>query len=188
MIKWRTTKSILTRYFILFIFIISFHSIATAQYDDAINKSRALIKSFMELSGAPGIAVSVGIKNQIVWSEGFGFADLEQSVPVQPAITRFRIGSVSKPFTTVAVSQLFEQGKLDLDAPVQKYVPEFPKKKKGEITTRLLTGHLAGIRHYRAFEFYSKRYFPTVIEGLDIFEDDTLLFVPGTRYSYSSYG
>src|SRR6267154_6193239 len=91
----------------------------------------------------PGFAIAVAVDGRIVWSEAFGYADLAAKRPTTPAM-QFRIGSVSKPLTADAVAQLYEQGKLDLDAPVQRYVPTFPEK-GGVITTRLLGGHLAGI-------------------------------------------
>jgi CubicO group peptidase (beta-lactamase class C family) len=159
-----------------------------AKPESPIDQARSLVKEFMNTTMTPGITVSVGVKNRIVWSEGFGYADLEQKVPVRPGLTKFRIGSVSKPLTATAMAQLYEQGKLDLDAPVQKYVPSFPKKPQGTITTRLLAGHLAGIRHYEGNEFYSQKHYTTVLEGLNILKDDPLLFTPGTEYSYSSYG
>ena len=113
-------------------------------------------------------------------------ADLENRVAVTPN-SRFRIGSISKSLTAAALGRLVEQGKLDLDAPVQKYVPEFPKK-KFPITTRQLAGHIAGIRHYRGLEFRLAKRNSSVTEGLQIFKDDALLFEPGTKYRYSSYG
>ncbi len=134
----------------------------------------------------PGFALAVAVDGQIVWSEAFGYADLDTKRPATPA-TQFRIGSVSKPLTATAIAQLFEIGKLDIDAPVQRYVPGFPKK-GAPITTRLVGGHLAGIRHYQGDEFTLNRRFATVTAGLSIFQDDSLLFPPGTRFSYSSYG
>lgn len=74
-----------------------------------------------------------------------------------------------------------------LDAEVQRYVPAFPRK-RWPITVRQVAGHIAGVRHYRGDENESYRPYATVLAGLDIFDDDTLLFEPGTRYSYSSYG
>ena len=134
----------------------------------------------------PGFAIAVAVDGRIVWSEAFGFADVEAHHEATTA-TQFRIGSVSKPLTATAIAQLFETGKLDLDAPVQRYVPTFPAK-SAPITTRLVGGHLAGIRHYQGDEFMLNRHFATVTEGLAIFANDTLLSAPGTRFSYSSYG
>ena len=134
----------------------------------------------------PGFAIAVAVDGRIVWSEAFGFANLEAKLETTPA-TQFRIGSVSKPLTATAIAQLFEIGKLDLDAPVQRYVPTFPQKGT-PITTRLAGGHLAGLRHYQGDEFMLNRRFATVNEGLSIFKDDPLVAPPGTRFSYSSYG
>jgi CubicO group peptidase (beta-lactamase class C family) len=134
----------------------------------------------------PGFAMAVAVDGRIVWSEAFGYADLAARRAASPA-TQFRIGSVSKPLTAEAVAQLFESGKLDLDAPVQRYVPSFPDKGT-VITTRMVGGHLAGLRHYQGDEFALNRRFPTVTSGLAIFANDPLVAAPGTRFSYSSYG
>ena len=155
--------------------------------DIAVEEASALIRGFMAETGSPGVAITIGVNGKIIWSEGFGYADVEQRVPVWPAITRFRVGSVAKPMTTVAVAKLYEQGRLDLDAPVQKYVPSFPEK-EWTITTRLIAGHLAGIRHYKGDEFYILKHYSSIMEALTIFQDDPLLHPPGSEYSYSSYG
>lgn len=134
----------------------------------------------------PGLSVAVATQNQLRWSAGFGMADLENFVPAK-ASTVYRLGSIAKPITAVAAMQLVERGKLDLDAPVQKYVPSFPRK-PWPLTSRQLLGHLGGVRHYRGEEISITRHYPTLLEGLGIFQDDALLFEPGTRYSYSTYG
>lgn len=136
--------------------------------------------------GIPGIGAAVAVRGEVVWAAGFGQSDVENAVPVTNA-TMFRLGSVSKPITAVAALQLVEQGRLDLDAEVQRYVPAFPRK-AWPVTTRELLSHMAGVRHYQGDEFDSVRRYASVSEGLDIFKDDPLLFEPGTRYSYSTYG
>ncbi|MBT8398369.1 MAG: beta-lactamase family protein [Gemmatimonadetes bacterium] len=153
---------------------------------DPIQRSRALILEIMEGQGVPGASIAVGLGDEIIWSEGFGWASLENRVPVT-TLTKFRIGSVSKTVTASAVGLLIERGQLDLDAPVQVYVPDFPEK-RWPVTTRQLGGHTAGVRHYRGLEMLSSRRYPTVESGLEIFAGDTLLFEPETDYSYSSYG
>ena len=156
-----------------------------AAYAAAVAQARAIVCD--QLAGKiPGLQVAVAVGGKLVWSEAFGYADVAREVPVT-AETQFRIGSVSKPLTAAAVALLYEQGKLDLDAPVQRYVPSFPDKGY-PITTRQLAGHLAGIRHYRGDEFLRNRHFDTVLEGLAIFQGDLLLSPPGTKFSYSSYG
>ena len=157
-----------------------------SRYAVAIERGRLILEGIRSHAGVPGLSVAVGVDGEVVWSEGFGYADIENRVPVWEE-TRFRVGSVSKPITAAAVGLLVEQGRLDLDAPVQRYVPTFPQK-RWPISTRQLAGHLAGIRHYRGAETYGTKHYTTVQEGLEIFRDDTLLYEPGTRYSYSSYG
>lgn len=157
-----------------------------AAHGEAVEQARALARALVEEENLPGLSVAVGLDGGTVWAEGFGWANLEQRVPVTP-LTRFRIGSVSKPLTAAAVGLLHQRGGIDLDAPVQEYVPSFPEK-RWPITMRQLMGHIAGIRHYRGDEFLSSVHYDDVLEGLDIFVADSLLFRPGTEYSYSSYG
>jgi CubicO group peptidase (beta-lactamase class C family) len=160
---------------------------APASADErAIARAQEILDLAMARTLAPGAQIAVSRGGRTVWSRSLGCADLELDVPVGPD-TRFRIGSVSKPLTAAAIGALVEDGKLDLDAPVQKYVPDFPRK-AWPITTRLLAGHLAGIRHYERGEFDIRDHYATVRAGLAIFEKDALLFEPGTKYSYSSYG
>jgi serine beta-lactamase-like protein LACTB, mitochondrial len=136
--------------------------------------------------GVPGLALAVAVDGKLLYSESFGYADLEERVPVWPT-TKFRIGSISKPLTSVALMQLVEAGKIDLDAPVQKYVPSFPDK-GAPITVRMVAGHLAGIRHYRDDEFLIQKHYSNISDALRIFENDPLVAPPGTKFSYSSYG
>ena len=154
-------------------------------YAEAISAARAIIDSLMAADAIPGMSAAVGKGSEILWSEGFGFSDLTHDVRVTPS-TKFRIGSVSKPFTAAAVAHLVEGGALDLDAPVRTYVPSFPAK-RWPVTTRQLAGHIGGIRHYRGMENFSMAAYPTVLSGLEIFDDDSLISEPGTEYSYSSY-
>lgn len=160
--------------------------VAARQYAAQIDSARALVRAFMATHDVVGLSVAVGAGGELVWTEGFGHADLENRSPVTPA-TKFRIGSIAKSLTSVAIGQLYEAGRLDLDAPVRRYVPSFPEK-RAPITTRQLAGHVAGVRHYGDGEFYSTTRYPSLEAGLAIFAEDTLLFEPGTRYRYSTYG
>jgi serine beta-lactamase-like protein LACTB len=158
-------------------------------FAEPIARGRTLVARIVAARQIPGFSVAVAVAGRVVWSEGFGVADAEQLVAVTP-LTRFRLGSVSKVLTAAAVARLVEEGRLDLDVPIQRYVPGFPEK-PWPITTRQLTSHTAGIRHY-AGDFQgvlsSAPHFASVSKGLAIFKDDPLLFEPGTSYSYSSYG
>lgn len=159
---------------------------APGPWSTAVDQGRELILDRMEEQSVPGLSVAVGVAGEIVWAEGFGWSDLENRVPVWPA-TKFRIASLSKSLTAGAVGKLVEEGKLDLDAPVQEYVPSFPYK-AWPLTTRLLGGHLGGIRHYRNREFESMVHYDDVVDELAIFADDPLIHEPGTAYAYSTYG
>lgn len=160
-------------------------------YRQAAEQAGFIIDTLMKAQQVPGMQAAVSVKGKKVWSEGFGFADLEHKTPVWPQ-TKMRIGSVSKTITSVAVGKLMNEGKLDLDAPVQQYVPYFPEKKYS-VTTRQVAGHIAGIRHYTGYEpasaeFLSAAAYKNVEESLNIFKDDTLMFKPGEDYLYSTYG
>lgn len=154
---------------------------------EAVIEADRVLTEFFEASGAPGLAVSVGRDGALLWSRGHGFADLEQQVPVDPARTRFRIGSVAKPITALALVQLVEQGKIQLDQNVRTYVPRFPPKAH-DFSVRQLAGHLAGIRHYREGESYLRKRFGSVEAGLTLFQDDPLIGAPGEQWRYSSHG
>ena len=149
------------------------------------------VSSFMSANSVPGVGAAVVLEGEPVWSAGFGMSDLEDFAPATSS-TLFRLGSISKPITAVAVLQLYEGGKLDLDAPVQKYCPVFPKK-DWPITTRELLGHLGGIRHYNSdgkgdIPEDSARHFSSMEESLQIFAADPLVAKPGAKFNYSTYG
>ena len=149
------------------------------------------VSSFMSANSVPGIGVAVVLEGEPAWSAGFGMADLENSSPATSS-TLFRMGSISKPITATAILQLWERGKLDLDAPVQKYCPAFPQK-ESPITSRELLGHLGGIRHYNSdgkgdIPEDSARHFSSMEESLQIFAADPLVAKPGTKFNYSTYG
>jgi serine beta-lactamase-like protein LACTB, mitochondrial len=155
------------------------------------------VSKFMAATGAPGVSAAVVENAQEVWSGGFGMADLENSVSAAPS-TLYRLGSVSKPITATAAMELWERGKLDLDAPIEKYCPAFPPK-QWPITTRELLGHLGGIRHYKAseertgpandLEIDNTRHFDDPIAGgLQFFANDPLVAQPGTQFHYSTQG
>ncbi|XP_047451583.1 serine beta-lactamase-like protein LACTB, mitochondrial isoform X2 [Mugil cephalus] len=218
------------------------------RYGEAIKVSRDLVERIKDEVGAPGLVVGVSVDGAHVWCEGVGFADLENRVPCTPE-TVMRIASISKPLTSAAAARLCEEGKLDLDVPVQKYVPEFPQKQfDGQnvtITPRMILSHLSGIRHYekdakkvredkekakrllrapakekedkkgssenteksstdqtskdkdaegkkkkKEFEheeYYLKENFESVVEALNLFKDDPLIFKPGTTFLYSTH-
>lgn len=150
------------------------------------------ISNFMAANKIPGLSVAIVANDEIAWSGGFGKADLEENVPAT-AQTLFRLGSISKPLTAIAAMELWQAGKLNLDAPVQQYCPSFPDK-GALITTRELLGHLAGIRHYHSEsiedpEVSNIAHFGDPIQGgLKFFKNDPLLSKPGAQFHYSTQG
>src|SRR5881398_1319985 len=149
------------------------------------------VASFMSANSIPGLSAAVVLEGEPRWSQGFGMADLEDFSPATSS-TLFRLGSISKPISATALLQLWEHGKLDLDAPVQKYCPAFPQK-EWPITSRELLGHLGGIRHYNRdgkgdIPEDSARHFASMEESLQIFAADPLVAKPGTKFNYSTYG
>ena len=138
----------------------------------------------MEKNQIPGLTIGFA-KDETVWIKGFGYADVENKIPAD-ANSAYRLASVQKSMTSAAIMQLVEQKKVDLDAPVQTYVPYFPQKQY-PVTVRQLLGHLGGIRAYQAGETTIKTH-KTTRQSLAIFADSPLLFEPGTKYAYTSYG
>ncbi len=146
-------------------------------------------RNFMDETGMNGMQVQVSIGNKIRWGASLGYADIENKIVVTDS-TRFRINSISKSMTSLALIRLMAAKQLDLDAPVQKYLPGFPEKKY-PITIRQLAGHLAGFRDYKEddpADYIRTEHFATATAALRVFQDDTLLFEPGTRFYYSPFG
>jgi serine beta-lactamase-like protein LACTB, mitochondrial len=158
------------------------------RYAGAIETSRRLAHALLLEENLPGLSVAVARDGEIVWTEGFGWADLEDHVPVTPR-TRFRLGSVSKTLTAAAVALLYERGRVDLDAPVQTYVPAYPHK-PWPVTTRQLMGDIAGVHRIRGDNNDNPPggECASLDEALATFADEPLLFEPGTRYRFSTYG
>ena len=108
----------------------------------AIEQSQAMLDQVLQLY--PGTAVAVAVGDEIVWSTSFGFADVERHKPVSRG-TQFRIYEAAMPLTATVLARLAEEGRIDLDAPIQRYLPELPDT-GFPITARDLASHLAGVR------------------------------------------
>jgi serine beta-lactamase-like protein LACTB, mitochondrial len=152
---------------------------------DKIEKIEKAISAEMSRQNIPGLSAAIVTDRKLRWANGYGLADLENYVPAK-STTVYRLGSISKTITAVAVMQLVERGKLDLDAQIQKYCPDFPQK-QWPVTARQLLGHLAGVRQGDG-EFLSTRHYNSVSDGLSMFKDDPLLHEPGTKFLYTTHG
>jgi len=139
---------------------------------------------------APGASVAIMVKGELVYSGGVGLADVENEVPLTGRSVH-NIGSISKLHGVIAIMQLVEQGKLDLDAEIQTWIPWFPRK-QAAITLRHILTHTSGIRHYQDGEFGEGdvlrfRQFDDIETASARWRDDPLLFTPGSHWYYSSY-
>jgi serine beta-lactamase-like protein LACTB, mitochondrial len=163
--------------------------VASAQQDKAADLTAEIdhiVLHELQKQQIPAMTVAVALYGHLIYSKGFGTADKENGVGANQE-TLIRTGSLAKPLTAVAAMTLVESGKLDLDAPIRKYCPAFPQK-EWTITTRELLTHTSGIRHYKGDEVDSTKHYKTMSDGFAIFGADPLLFQPGTKFSYSTYG
>ena len=151
-----------------------------------IDSIEAAVGAAMAAKHIPGLSMAVVRDGQLVWKKSFGVANRETKEPTTDA-TVYRIASSTKPIAATAAMQLVEKGKLDLDAPVQKYAPAYPKKKY-TVTTRHLLSHTSGVRNYRRGEPERTDHFDRLTDAFVIFKDDSLEFEPDTRYMYSTFG
>ncbi|MBL9124603.1 MAG: serine hydrolase [Planctomycetaceae bacterium] len=162
---------------------------AIDRYQPVIAALRAAVAYEMESKKLPALSIALVDDQQTVWAEGFGFADRARSRPAT-ADTVYRVGSVSKLFTDLGVMQLVEQGKLDLDAPVSKYLPEFrPQNPFGrEVTLRQLMAHRSGLVRESPVGHYFDPVEPTLAASVASLNSTTLVYPPETRTKYSNAG
>jgi serine beta-lactamase-like protein LACTB, mitochondrial len=149
-----------------------------------IERSRRLLADVLELY--PGSTVAVALDDQMVWSAGFGYANARRQIPVT-STTQFRVDRVSEALTATALLRLAEEGRVDLDAPVQKYVPSFPDKGY-PITPRMLATHLAGIAAMPSERWSASRHCSRPEESARTFAGMALSRVPGSRFLHSMPG
>jgi CubicO group peptidase (beta-lactamase class C family) len=158
-------------------------------YEASLKKSVDSLLSAHFKPEEPGCAVLIAKKGQIVYERGFGSANLELSVPMQANMI-FKLGSITKQFTAVAILQLAEHGKLSLQDSIQQYIKDFPSKGHTITLENLLT-HTSGIPDYLQQDnpdpYVERRDF-TPRQIIDYFKDLPLQFQPGTRFSYSNSG
>lgn len=142
------------------------------------------LEAYHSAKQVPSICAGAAINGKFIWTGSSGYADLENSVKANSK-TVYRIASVSKPITAIAVMQLVEKGKIKLDEDIRTYVSFFPKK-KWNITVRNILTHTSGIRSYRPGEFDNKNYYTSLKEAIAVFSDDSLETKPGSKYSYNT--
>ena len=157
------------------------------QWSGSIEHARQIALAHLVDKNLPGLSVAVGVGGNIVWAEGFGWADLEKRIKVSPD-TQFRIGTASVALTSAAVGVLLEKRQLNLDDEIQTYLPSYPKK-QWPVTLRQLMAHVAGVRNDGGDEGpLLSQHCEHPVDALRSFGDSALLFEPGTAFHYSSYG
>ena len=164
------------------------NSLNCGKLNDFSFKADSIINSAIERDDFLAISTGVYSENCGNWLSTAGFLNKRnQEIPNQ--FSKFRIASISKTMTAIAIFQLHERNILDLDIPIQNYLPEFPKKTKGDITIRQLLNHTSGISYYKSdFESVHFTHYPNSIKALDKFKNRELEFEPATSFLYSSYG
>ncbi|CAL2093164.1 serine hydrolase domain-containing protein [Tenacibaculum sp. 190524A02b] len=189
---------------IIYCFVIT----VTAQ-NSLKNKIDSIALKEIKQTGIPSIQIAIGYDDKIIYSNSFGFANIENNVKASIQ-SKYRTASVSKWFTATLAMKLAIEKKIDLDTPIQNYCPHFPTK-QWNITTRHLLTHVSGIRHYKNFEREFQKAktakdsnaiefnriksqlgkytrYTNSTEPLENFKNDSLLYKPNTNWNYSSFG
>jgi serine beta-lactamase-like protein LACTB len=158
---------------------------STGRWDPAIAASRVAVQRIIDAGTAPGVGAAVAVRGEVVWSDGFGLADVDHRTPVTRE-TRFGVGSISKSFTMAAAMTIVDEGRLDLDAPIERYRPDFPHAGRG-ITVRRLAVHQSGMDDSFAVAHYdSTAPFPTLDSAYQQIRSEKLLHEPGTAVAYGT--
>jgi len=137
----------------------------------------------------PAVSVALVDGSRVVWARGFGWADSAAGAPATAA-TVYRVGSVSKLFTDIAVMQMVERGKLALDVPVTRYLPDFHPRNSfgGEITLRQLTSHRSGLTREPPVGHYFDDTELTLAATVASLNRTSLIYPPGQQTKYSNAG
>ena len=152
------------------------------------DRLRWFIRRNMRKTGTPAVSIALVDDQQVVWAEGFGYADREQRVAAAPE-TVYQIGSITKVLNALAVMQLVQQRRIDLDRPLRDYLPEFSMRTRwpqaAPITVRALLCHHAGLPTYLLKGFFSEQ---SLTELLHELRDEHLAYEPHTVFNYSNLG
>lgn len=178
--KWSKTSGL-----ILVLLIVS----STVFSQSKVDKIDELLSKYAEYGKFNGSAL-VADNGKVIYKKGFGMANMEWDIP-NAADTKHRLGSITKQFTAMLILQLAAEGKLDLQAPISTYLPEYPKAHADKITTHHLLTHTAGIPNYTSFPRFMQdesRNPYTPDEFIKKFQDMDLEFTPGEKFNYSNSG
>mgnify|MGYP001188771083 CR=1 FL=1 len=152
----------------------------------AVDYDKMLLEQFKP--DETGCAALVAKDGQVIYTRAFGMANLELNVPMQPDMV-FRIGSITKQFTAVAILQLMEQGKLSLQDDITKFIPDYPTQAYTITIEHLLT-HTSGIKSYTNLPGYIENVRTDMKpdELINTFKNQPMEFAPGTKWNYNNSG
>jgi CubicO group peptidase (beta-lactamase class C family) len=160
-------------------------AVSSDRFAEAVKHGRKIMQALVDSGYVPGTSVAVAVDGEIVWSEGFGYANLEHRV-LATAQTRFGLGSISKTFTMAGVMALVDEGLLDLDAPIETYLSDFPHTGKG-ITIRRIAAHQSGLSDTFAREHYQTSvHFPMIDSAYQNIKEGAIGYTPGTKTVYAT--
>lgn len=171
----------------LLIFLIAFSLLTTYSYGQT--SEQKIDKIFAEYNNQPGYAVAIYKNGEIDFQKGYGLANLEYDIKISPKSV-FDIASISKQFTAFCILLLEQEGKLNLDDPIHKFIPELPIYKEGKVTVRQVLYHTSGIKEYIKFWIATGHTYDDYINeqmAINILSKvKTLNFKPGTQHDYSN--
>ncbi|WP_299766186.1 serine hydrolase domain-containing protein [uncultured Dokdonia sp.] len=174
--------NLIKHFYLLLILLVGSTSNIQAQQEYPLLDT--IVTSFLETANLPGISIAVSQDEQLIYAEGYGYADLENNIPMTPDM-QLRTASVAKVITTTALGKLLSEGKIDLDAPIKTYVP-YIDKQYAQLTLRQLTGHTSGMAHRPKGNAYKKKQYTSIQESTQLLKAP-LLFEPDTQYQYSTH-
>ena len=149
----------------------------------------ALLKRYADYGQFNGSAL-VAQNGKVIFKSGYGMANKEWNIP-NTTDTKFRLGSITKQFTSMLIMQLVQQGKLKLDGKITDYLPDYPKETGDRITIHQLLTHTSGIHDYTSYPAFFRTLSRTPsspTEFIKLWADSALDFEPGTKWSYSNSG
>ncbi|WP_298904765.1 serine hydrolase [uncultured Psychroserpens sp.] len=173
-----------TFYITIFIAFLSYYS----STQEKIKASNALLESLINDNVVVGASGGFSIDGKTQWKSAVGYSNKNEKIDFNSG-SRVRTASIAKSMTAVAIMQLVEKGLIDLNAPLDRYIPEFIQNGKTKITTKHLLSHTSGIGDYKNDrEIENKINYQTLSEAYDVFKNRKLRFEPGTEFYYTSYG
>lgn len=149
------------------------------------------VTSHIQSRQIPGVTIAIVYKDSILWKKAYGRASL---TPLQATTcdTLFPLGGLTKPFTASAIMKLWQEGKIDLEAPVARYLPDFAIEgyhpTKNPITVRQLLNHTSGLPRDAAFPYWNDLEFPLFTAIWQTTKEQRLVYKPGTTWKYSHLG